>query len=80
MALPRVEGKQMIICNQCDDNNYIKVREIWKDTSQTKKVWITKPCPKCVPITEQDLDSIDMITSDMTLEDYVKKINKELKN
>ena len=74
MALPRVEGKQMIICNQCDDNNYIKVREVWKDTSQTKKVWITKPCPKCVPITEQDLDN------GITLEDYVKKINKELKN
>ena len=53
----------MIICNQCDGNNYIKVREIWKDTSQTKKVWITKPCPKCVPITEENLDSIDMITS-----------------
>ena len=74
MALPRVEGKQMIICNQCDGNNYIKVREIWKDTSQKEKVWITKPCPKCVPITEQDLDN------GITLEDYVKKINKELKN
>ena len=73
MALPRVEGNQMI-CNQCDDNNYIKVREIWKDTSQKEKVWITKPCPKCVPITEQDLDN------GITLEDYVKKINKELKN
>ena len=75
MALPRMEGKQMTtICNQCDDNNYIKVREIWKDTSQKEKVWITKPCPKCVPITEQDLDN------GITLEDYVKKINKELKN
>ena len=74
MALPRVEGKQMIICNQCDDNNYIKVREIWKDTSQKKKVWITKPCPKCVPITEDDLDN------GVTLNDFVKKINKELKN
>ena len=74
MALPRVEGKQMIICNQCDGNNYIKIREIWKDTSQKEKVWITKPCPKCVPITEQDLDN------GITLEDYVKKINKELKN
>ena len=65
-----------MICNQCDGNNYIKVREIWKDTSQTKKVWITKPCPKCVPvpITEDDLDN------GVTLGDYVKKINKELKN
>ena len=69
MALPRVEGNQMI-CNQCDGNNYLKVREIWKDTSQTKKVWITKPCPKCVPITEEDI----------TLEDYVNKVNKKLKN
>ena len=63
------KGNQMV-CNQCDGNNYIKVREIWKDTSQTKKVWITKPCPKCVPITEEDI----------TLEDYVNKVNKELKN
>ena len=60
----------MIICNQCDGNNYIKVRKIWKDTSETEKVWITKPCPKCVPIAEEDI----------TLEDYVKKVNKELKN
>ena len=63
-----------MICNQCDGNNYIKVREIWKDTSQTKKVWITKPCPKCVPITEEDLDN------GVTLEDYVNKVNKKLKN
>ena len=59
-----------MICNQCDGNNYLKVREIWKDTSQKKKVWITRPCPKCVPITEEDI----------TLGDYVRKINKELKN
>ena len=63
------KGNQMI-CNQCDGNNYIKVREIWKDTSQTKKVWVTKPCPKCVPITEEDI----------TLDDFVNKVNKELKN
>jgi len=63
-----------MICNQCDDNNYIRVREIWKDTSQTKKVWITKPCLKCVPITEQDLDN------GVTLDDFIKRVNKKLKN
>ena len=58
----------MTICNQCNGNHYINVREIWKDVSQTKKVWVTKLCPKCIPISEDDM-----------LDDFVKKINKPLK-
>ena len=69
-----MEGKQMTtICNQCNGNHYIKVRKIWKDATKKERVWIIKPCPKCVPITEEELDD------DTTLDVLVERINQKLK-
>ena len=39
----------------CKGNDHIKIRQIWKDTKEKQKVWITRPCPLCIPISENDI-------------------------
>ena len=43
------------ICELCKGNDYIKIRQIWEDTEEKRKIWITQPCPLCIPKTENDI-------------------------
>ena len=43
------------ICELCMGNDYIKIRQIWENTEEKRKIWITQPCPFCVPKTENDI-------------------------
>ena len=43
------------ICKLCEGNDYIKIKQVWEDTRELKKIWHTEPCPSCVPITENDI-------------------------
>ena len=43
------------ICELCTGNDYIKIRQIWEDTKEKRKIWITQPCPFCIPKTENDI-------------------------
>jgi len=43
------------ICELCKGNDYIKIRQIWEDTEEKRKIWITQPCPFCIPKTENDI-------------------------
>ena len=43
------------ICEVCNGNDHIKIRQVCKDTEEKQKVWITQTCPLCIPITENDI-------------------------
>ena len=55
------------ICNTCNGNHYIKIREVWTDTSETKKEWYTKPCPECINIDAYELEQLDHFKKVMAL-------------
>ena len=43
------------ICELCKGNNYVKIRKVWENTEEKRKIWVTQPCPFCVPKTENDI-------------------------
>ena len=51
-----MENNMSKICELCTGNDYINIRQIWEDTSENRKIWITQPCPFCVPKTENDIE------------------------
>ena len=44
------------ICELCKGNDHIKIRQIWENTEEKRKIWITHPCPFCIPKTENDIE------------------------
>ena len=43
------------MCELCKGNDHIKIRQVWENTEEKRKIWITQPCHLCVPITENDI-------------------------
>jgi len=43
------------MCELCKGNDHIKIRQVWEDIEEKRKIWITQPCPLCIPITENDI-------------------------
>ena len=43
------------ICKLCYGNDHIKIRQVWENTEEKQKIWITQPCPLCIPIPENDI-------------------------
>lgn len=43
------------ICELCKGNDYVKIRKVWENTEEKRKIWVTQPCPFCVPKTENDI-------------------------
>ena len=43
------------ICELCKGNDHIKIRQVWENTEEKRKIWITQSCPLCIPITENDI-------------------------
>ena len=44
------------MCELCKGNDHIKIRQVWEDTEEKRKIWITQPCPLCIPTTENDIE------------------------
>ena len=44
------------ICELCKVNDHIKIRQIWENTEEKRKICITQPCPFCIPKTENDIE------------------------
>ena len=44
------------ICELCKGNDHIKIRQIWENTEEKRKISITQPCPFCIPKTENDIE------------------------
>ena len=43
------------ICELCKGNDYINIRQVWEDTEEKRKIWITQLCPLCIPIPENNI-------------------------
>ena len=43
------------MCELCMGNDHIKIRQVWEDTKEKRKIWITQLCPLCIPTTENDI-------------------------